>query len=110
MASSFESLNLPISLYLVWFNASDHDLKDGMVFFLVHNENYDYIRCFVLGAALSPIAISPSSVAGVPTAGTGGNGGAPAPSLGSSDSTVLSSSKDLLLFMALALVASFALV
>ncbi|XP_047948448.1 non-specific lipid transfer protein GPI-anchored 11-like [Salvia hispanica] len=44
---------------------------------------------------------SPSSAAGAPTASTGGEEGAPAPSLGSSGSSALTATLDLLVFMGL---------
>ncbi|KAG6406791.1 hypothetical protein SASPL_134402 [Salvia splendens] len=57
--------------------------------------------------ALSPLALSPSSVAGAPAPSFGGNEGAPAPSHGSSGSSVQIASWELLVFMGV--IASFGL-
>ncbi|KAH6789978.1 Bifunctional inhibitor/lipid-transfer protein/seed storage 2S albumin superfamily protein [Perilla frutescens var. frutescens] len=54
-------------------------------------------------------ALSPSSIGAPPTTSIAGNEGAPAPSLGSSGSSALTSSLEFLLLMAVAVVTSFAL-
>lgn len=53
------------------------------------------------GAAQSPLAISPSSVAGSPTAGIGVNEGAPAPTPGNFGSPGASLSIELFVFTTL---------
>ncbi|KAK6156864.1 hypothetical protein DH2020_011112 [Rehmannia glutinosa] len=58
--------------------------------------------------ALSPMALSPSSVAGAPTAGIGANEAAPTPTPGNSASFALTASIELLVFTTVAAV-SFAL-
>ncbi|KAK6135382.1 hypothetical protein DH2020_030893 [Rehmannia glutinosa] len=58
--------------------------------------------------ALSPMALSPSSVAGAPTAGIGANEAAPTPTPGNSASFALTASIELLVFTTIAAV-SFAL-
>ncbi|KAL1534321.1 non-specific lipid transfer protein GPI-anchored 11-like [Salvia divinorum] len=57
--------------------------------------------------ALSPQALSPTSVAGAPAPSFGGNEGAPAPSIGSSGSSLPTASLELLVFMGI--IASFGL-
>lgn len=53
--------------------------------------------------ALSPLAVSPSSVAGAPTTGIAGNDdGAPAPAVGSSDASMVSRSVVLMVVAAVA--------
>ncbi|KAL3620916.1 hypothetical protein CASFOL_035828 [Castilleja foliolosa] len=60
--------------------------------------------------ALSPLAMSPSSVAGAPTAaGAGVNVGAPTPTTGSSGSYALAVSMKLHVFISVAVVAAYAL-
>lgn len=57
--------------------------------------------------ALSPLAVSPSTVAGAPTTGIAGNDdGAPAPAVGSSDAPVVSRSVESIVLMIVAVVAS----
>ncbi|GFQ00290.1 non-specific lipid-transfer protein-like protein at5g64080 [Phtheirospermum japonicum] len=60
--------------------------------------------------ALSPLVVSPSSVAGAPTAvGVGSNVGAPPPTPGSSGSSALVVSIELLVLTSVAVVAAYAL-